>query len=355
MRIESGLEEMRISSISNEDEIVDRNGSGVSIEEGESEDKASPDASHPKDQIPNLYNKNGDIDVDKHVNGLPPEQRDLKSEAMPNRTNSISRRFAHAGLQINADGIYLDLIKPSKTLIANLNNVTPALQGQIALVILDCCNMGCYNFYETYELWIVRSGESGPSSMRPLFQRHGELRYPTDFRFFEFHEWVHRVRSFLIIPNSDGRLFFDNSPRLTAGGFEGIARIPRIMRPLGGADVSVAEESLVHARNFCNHLRHWECASWLKALHMTLLEPDVPAEWYSNFIHRWTRYRDSILQRQPRGPKVLSIPPHATAAVTPRKRARMDDDTADKRSENVSPIQSPVEEPNSMDEGNAEE
>jgi len=345
MRIESGLEEMRISSISNEDPTANKIGNDVSIDESEDEDKALPDASNPKGRILNPYSKNGDVGVDKHGNGLPLEQRELKNEAMPNAANSTSEILDQGSFQIDEDGIYLDLIKPSAILTTNLSALNYAEQEKVAVVILDCSKIACYKFYETHQLWRTQSKNS--TSLREVvFQRARDNRLPTDFHFFELQEWLSRVdtawRAWVIDGVSTRTI--DKAERAEAQGFSNAYRIQRIMWPLGGVDVSVAEQSLVYARNLCHHLRHWECANWLKALHMKLLEPAIRVEWYTDFIDRWTRYRDSILQQPPRGPKVFLTPSHATAAATPRKRARMDDNTTDQGSEDVSPTQSPAEE-----------
>jgi hypothetical protein len=76
---------------------------------------------------------------------------------------------------------------------------------------------------------------------------------------------------------------------------------------------------------------------------MKLLEPDPQPLWPLDFFDNWLCYKDSILQRAPRGPEVLPRLPLPTAVGAARKRARTDDEMADDRHEHVSPTESSPE------------
>jgi hypothetical protein len=172
--------------------------------------------------------------------------------------------------------------------------------------------MACYTFYEHNELWRTRYSRTSHPFEKRLFEKFiaPQLRLPKDFTFFELREWISRIRHALDREGEDAcpSRAVDNFVRAQEQGFNDAERIPRMKWPLGGVDVLLCEESLVQARNLCNHLRHWEGAQWLKALHIKLLEPNIQVLWHLDVFDKWLYHRDSVLKRTPRGPEVTPRP-----------------------------------------------
>jgi len=311
MRIESGLEEMRISSAINED-VVDNSNTEQADERSEQEYRTSLDPA--------------------------------KSECQTvNHRSSNEAGHSHQTLHIDADGIYLHLIKPSEVFITNLSTLNSDDQEEISLLILDCCSMACYAFYENNELWRTRySAISHPFEKR-LFEKFvaPQLRLPRDFTFFELREWISRIRHALDRVGEDAcsSRAVDNFVRAHGQGFNDAERIPRMKWPLGGVDVLLSEESVVQARNLCNHLRYWEGAQWLKALHMKLLEPDIQGLWYLEIFEKWLFYKDSVLKQTPQGPEVVPRLDYKAVGAA-RKRTRTDDGVVKDTHEDILPTMS---------------
>lgn len=350
MAIQSGLEQMRLSSTLNEDSAVDDGNIELSEEGGGresgtisltspnqdsaadesqlSEEESRPESgsasSISKQDLPN-NTKNIEISEEHNEPETGPSYGLTQSTSQhinhPDSTDTRSRQTSH----ISEAGIYMQLVKSSETFMINLGRETPKTQERVASLILDCCNMACYAFYERNELWSEKLSVTSHPFERRFFEKifKDKLQLPKDFTFFETSEWLHRIEK--LLSRRDPHLIqgVDNWLRAVDCGLSDGTRIPRMMWPLGGIDVSVCEESLVSARNLCQHLRYWEGAQWLKALHLTLLKPDLGPLWFVDFFARWGNYRASVLVRPPKGPEVIPRPP-PTNAETARKRARTD-------------------------------
>jgi len=291
MRIESGLEELRILSTSKEDSAVDDITAKPLDGQSRQETSTSLDATQLEDQ---------------HLEH--PNYHSSSSEARK------SQQTPH----LVVDGIYLKLHTPAEAFIKNLNALSQDEQEQVGIFIIDCCRMACYAFYEIQELWQFQSA-FGSYSFGKLVGT--EVRLPTNFTFFELREWLSRIQRALDPRGKNPRdsSGVDNYERARLTGFHDAERIPRLACALGGVDVLLCEESLVYAMNLCNHLKYWEGASWLKALHTKALEPDHGLCWATHFFPRWRTHRGLVLQRTPKCPE--SIPPlsSSTFAEEPRK------------------------------------
>jgi hypothetical protein len=291
---------MRIDSVSN-DSAADKNDLETSDDQIGRETNISVDIPHPESQ-------------DYHDQG--------RNEVLDSRSPVHIVEF----------GLYLGLGKHSEVFITNLSNSSPGRQEQVTYLIIDCCRMACYDFYETNALWRTRHSEQDLNVLPRLFEKweNGVLKLPVDYTFFELRQWLNRIRRALARSGHDACpvTAIDSWSRASNQGFDDAERITRMEWPLGGLDVSLCEESLVNARNLCNHLRYWEGAHLLNALHMELLEPleqDVEPPRYLELLKHWDQCKHRKLERQPRGPDVVAHPSpmHMGAA---RKRVRMEDD-----------------------------